>query len=314
MRDRLTLPLLLPVLTVGVILLTIFSFGHLLLQIQETRQAWPVAIVVAGLILLIASVIANRPTAQGWPVYIITALPAAVLLGIGMFYLFRAPAGKPQEAAAAAAIAPPGPITEIATDNKFSQTRLTVIAGQQYTLTLTNQGQSIHNWNLKGVTGPNGQEFKTNLLQPGQSETIQFTVPQPGEYQFICDVHPTEMVGRLTAVAEGGATTAAAGAPAGAGSPGPGSITQVATDNKFSQTQLFANANERTSFTLQNRGSAIHNWHVLGATNPDGSPITTKLLTGGQSETITFTIAQPGTYDFLCDVHPVEMRGKLTVR
>ena len=77
MRDRLTLPLLLPVLAAGLIFLSIFSFGHLLLRVQETRQAWPVAIVVAAWILLIASIIAARPKAPGPPIYVLTALPAA---------------------------------------------------------------------------------------------------------------------------------------------------------------------------------------------------------------------------------------------
>ncbi|WP_128331378.1 plastocyanin/azurin family copper-binding protein [Apibacter sp. HY039] len=41
----------------------------------------------------------------------------------------------------------------------------------------------------------------------------------------------------------------------------------------------------------------------------------TKLLGGGQSDTITFTINEKGTYDFLCTFpgHHVLMRGKLIV-
>lgn len=207
MRDRLAIPLLLPILAVGIIFLTIFSFGHLLLEVQATRQAWPVAIVIAGLILLVASILANRPQATGWLIYVATALPAAVILSIGMFYLFRAPESKPAESGpVAAVIPPPGPLDEVALDtngtaNRFATTSYTIVAGQPYTLNLVNRGTVLHNWNLRGVTTPDGQPIMTPLLQAGQSASITFTVPQPGTYQFICDVHPVEMVGRLTAVA-----------------------------------------------------------------------------------------------------------------
>ena len=60
MRDRLGLPVLLPALVVGSILLSIFSFGYVLLEVQETREAWPIAIVVAAGILLIAAFINSQ--------------------------------------------------------------------------------------------------------------------------------------------------------------------------------------------------------------------------------------------------------------
>ena len=41
----------------------------------------------------------------------------------------------------------------------------------------------------------------------------------------------------------------------------------------------------------------------------------TKLLGGGESDTITFTISEPGTYDFICSFpgHLALMKGKLIV-
>lgn len=109
--------------------------------------------------------------------------------------------------------------------------------------------------------------------------------------------------------------TPGGGTPVGAAAPAPaGAIVIVATDNKFDRTEITIRANEPTTVTLQNRGSAIHNWHVLNVKDRDGKEITTQLLTGGQSETITFTITQRGTFDYQCDVYPVEMRGKLIVQ
>ena len=60
-----------------------------------------------------------------------------------------------------------------------------------------------------------------------------------------------------------------------------------------------------------NKGSAIHNFHVLGIKSDDGAEITTPLDT--KDHTVTFTISKAGTYDYKCDVHP-EMNGKLTVQ
>ena len=53
---------------------------------------------------------------------------------------------------------------------------------------------------------------------------------------------------------------------------------------------------------------------MLDVKDKDGKDITTMLLPAGQSQTITFTIAQTGTFNYTCDVHPTEMRGKLTVQ
>jgi plastocyanin len=45
---------------------------------------------------------------------------------------------------------------------------------------------------------------------------------------------------------------------------------------------------------------------------PDGKEIQTELIPGGQTDTVSFTLAA-GSYDFHCTVHPVEMRGTITV-
>ena len=89
---------------------------------------------------------------------------------------------------------------------------------------------------------------------------------------------------------------------------------QIATDNKFSLTRMGIPANQEVTVAFVNRGNALHNWHVQGVRSTSGQEITTALLPGGQSETIRFTVATPGTYNFLCDVHPVDMKGQLVVQ
>jgi plastocyanin len=99
-----------------------------------------------------------------------------------------------------------------------------------------------------------------------------------------------------------------------AATPVNGALTIVATDNKFDRTSISIKANEQVSLTLDNKGSAIHNLHVLNVQSATGGDIETKLLPAGQQQTITFAIAKPGSYRIVCDVHPAEMKGQLTVQ
>ncbi len=92
------------------------------------------------------------------------------------------------------------------------------------------------------------------------------------------------------------------------------SHTQVGTDNRFSLTRMGAPANQEVTVAFENRGAALHNWAVKGVKDTRGQDVATRLLPGGQSETIRFTIATPGTYQFICDVHPAEMKGQLVVQ
>lgn len=91
-----------------------------------------------------------------------------------------------------------------------------------------------------------------------------------------------------------------------------GAATITARDNSFTPKALAAPANQPVKLTLDNKGAAIHNWAVAGQNGPDGKEIQTALIPAGQQGIVEFSLPA-GTYDFYCPVHPVEMRGKLTV-
>ncbi len=88
----------------------------------------------------------------------------------------------------------------------------------------------------------------------------------------------------------------------------------MATDNVFRPSEFAVRAGEEFSVTVENQGQALHDWRVRGVIGADGRDTGTRLLAAGQSQTITLTIAQPGEYAVYCEVHPVEMRGRLVVR
>lgn len=84
-------------------------------------------------------------------------------------------------------------------------------------------------------------------------------------------------------------------------------------------------AGEEVTFDLVNIGGAIHNMHVNGTDDTYGeSPCEIggdnngcsdpNTITGGQEGTITIQIDEPGSYNFRCDFHPVEMTGILEVQ
>lgn len=90
---------------------------------------------------------------------------------------------------------------------------------------------------------------------------------------------------------------------------------QITTDNKFSVTSYTVPANTPIDIPVMNQGQAIHNMDILGVKDAvTGADIKTpSLVQAGTTQDLKFTIAQPGTYKFQCDVHPTEMIGQITV-
>jgi plastocyanin len=89
-------------------------------------------------------------------------------------------------------------LVETATDNKFSQTNLSVRTGEMYTITVLNKGQAVHNLRIENLKAADGKDVAVPLVEPGKSASTSFTAAKPGTYQFVCDVHPTEMRGTIT--------------------------------------------------------------------------------------------------------------------
>lgn len=87
----------------------------------------------------------------------------------------------------------PGGVVVVAQNIAFEPTNLTVPAGQEFTLTLDNQDPSIlHHVAIDDV-------FEGELF--AGVATMDYTIPalDAGEYEFICSVHPIQMVGTITA-------------------------------------------------------------------------------------------------------------------
>jgi len=82
---------------------------------------------------------------------------------------------------------------------KFDQSDLTIAAGQDVTIEADNRDGSVPH-NFAAYTDDSARELlgATEICTAPCKESATLNVP-PGIYFFRCDVHPTQMVGTLTA-------------------------------------------------------------------------------------------------------------------
>lgn len=79
--------------------------------------------------------------------------------------------------------------------NQFDTDEIRVPAGEPVTLTADNQDGTIpHNWALY-TDDTRSELIVATEICSACTETITFDPPPPGEYFFICDVHPVQMTG-----------------------------------------------------------------------------------------------------------------------
>src|SRR5439155_23488735 len=87
-RDRLVVPILIPVGAALTIVLLIVSGSKILLDI-DPAFATVCAIAAAGSILLISTLMAVGPRLRAAQVYVITALPVSVILAVGLYLVVQ---------------------------------------------------------------------------------------------------------------------------------------------------------------------------------------------------------------------------------
>lgn len=215
-------------------------------------------------------------------------------------------------------VVPSNPFRVIATDNKFDKSEIVAGPDAEITITLVNNGAAKHNIHFTdkagGATLADGAQGE--IIDGGGTETqVTFTTPGVGDYYFLCDLHPDQMNGTFRVV-EGGPTGSGETPGNGGGGEVPGATQVVSKDNFFDLKTINAQAGVPFTVTLTNEGKALHNIHFLdkkgGTTLVEGAQ--GKIIREGETDTITFTVPNPGTYYFLCDIHPTEMFGDFVVQ
>ena len=98
--------------------------------------------------------------------------------------------------------AAPGDLEIVMGDNFFDPDVITVVSGEETTIALVNEGAAIHNLRIAGPDGDYDTDDDTvsdpDTIRGGQEGTVTWTPEAPGEQDFRCDFHPTEMTGTIT--------------------------------------------------------------------------------------------------------------------
>ncbi len=96
----------------------------------------------------------------------------------------------------------PGDLAIAMHDNSFDPAELIVLSGEETSIAVVNEGAAIHNVRIAGVDGDydTGDDIVSDpeTIRGGQSGVIEWIPEAPGEQDFRCDFHPTEMTGTIT--------------------------------------------------------------------------------------------------------------------
>jgi len=337
--ERFAIAALVPLGIVGFGFAVIYSLSRIYLEIGN-EWATVVAAIVALTILLGAWYFAANPGAMRIQLPAVGLTAAALLLAGGVYAQVNYEAEVHEVVDGEPTAEPPGgEFLLVMGDNFFEfngerNPTITVGANVDITLPLVNEGSALHNVHI-AATGSYESDFcsvggenpcSDPARIPGGGEgTITFNLP-PGTYDFRCDFHPVEMTGTIEVV-EGGPTGPGAPPPPPAETPGAGALTIQMDDNVFllgdeENPTISIAANTDVTIQLENVGQAIHNMHVAAgedyesdfcsATGEDPCSDPPRVR-GGESGTITVNLP-PGTYDYRCDFHTVEMAGTFEVQ
>jgi plastocyanin len=90
-------------------------------------------------------------------------------------------------------------------------------------------------------------------------------------------------------------------------------ITIDMRDNVFEPNEIRVPVNTEVEITVENKGLAVHNMHVLSKDKEGQDFISDALVSPGKSSTFKVIFKNKGTVDFQCDYHLPEMVGKIIV-
>jgi plastocyanin len=319
-RDRLLLPLLLPIGILLFIALILWGFSRILLGLTATT-ATVTAVVAALGIMVIAAIAAGRTTVRGSTIGAMFAATAGVAMlagGIALAVVAGGDEGEEPE--------PPGgelPVVElVAQDIAFDPTDLTVPAGVPFEIAFDNRdaGQQ-HNVAIFDNPDFSGTPLFDGELVAGPAQTTYRVDPlEPGPYSFLCVVHPT-MTGQIEAV-EGagepgggpgeGEPGGGEGSPGDGGEPG-GGPTVVAQNVAFDTETIDLPPEAVVTITFDNRDAGMpHNISIYSDESLGEVLFLGEVVTG--PATIPYEVGPfpVGEYYFQCDVHP-NMNGTVSV-
>jgi plastocyanin len=297
-RDRLVLPILLPLGILAVVALALWGFSRVLLGVHGT-PATTVALIVAGGIVVVAALASARPQVRGSTIAAMAGATAGIAMLAGGIALAVVVGGE-EEGPEGPGPGPGATVALVAQDIAFDPTDLSVPADQPFTIAFDNRDAGIqHNVQIF-----DNEEHSGTPLFDGELVTGPVTVDYPvdplaaGSYYFLCVVHPT-MTGQIEAAG-------------GGGGPGPGAAVPVTALNvAFDTDSIALPADAPSAIAFDNQDAGVqHNISIYSNADLAEQLFQGELVTG--PDTIEYPIPPlpAGEYYFQCDVHP-NMNGSV---
>jgi plastocyanin len=313
-RDRVLLPIALPVGLLALLGGVLFGFSRILLSLGHTPAA-ATALVVAAAILVVAGVAAARPIVRASSLAAIAGAVAGIaLLAGGVALIVAAPASETGGEANAGA-----PAVAVAASNlRFDTSTIDLVANEPATIRFENKDAGVqHNIAIYEDDTLQNLLFKGDIVTG--PATVEYHVPgiPPGTYYFHCDVHPT-MTGSVV-VAEGGGNGGGGAPGGGGGAPGGGATvepsTVTASGLAFDTSTLTIPAGAPSTLRFDNKDAGTpHNIAIYPSESDQTSPLFRgEIVTGPATTTYQIPPLDPGSYYFHCDVHPT-MNGSVAVK
>ncbi|MEX0991114.1 MAG: cupredoxin domain-containing protein [Actinomycetota bacterium] len=301
-RDRLLLPLLIPIVALMVIAAFAIGLAKILLSVSAEAATF-IALSVGIAVLLVGSQIARFRKGSAGPVVLMFASFAGVaifaggtMLALGRGYVPEHEEGPEVERAE---------VSIVAEGLKFVPTDVPVPADEPLAIDFDNKDAGTqHNIEIfDGEADSDPVLFDGEIITGPAQVTYDVEPLKAGSYLFICKVHPT-MTGKLDAGEGGGGSSGGE----------PVTIAQSAKGLKFAESDLKAPAESPITIDFDNQDTGIqHNVRVFEGEDAEGTPVFDgEILTGPKKAAYDVGPLAAGAYFFDCVVHPT-MTGRLTI-
>lgn len=194
MRDRLVMPLAIPMGAIVFIALVIFLLSRILLAVPKS-VAPPIALAIALGILLTGAYFGTRPSPiPRWQIYAALGIPALALVVAGIIGAIVGPYGEAHAALPHGA----AQITAKGNLNVFDKQQYTVSPHDGLiTIRFRNQDPTAHNVAVYRQGPPAADPIFQGELVTGTTIDYTFPAPPSGTYFLQCDVHPQTMSATL---------------------------------------------------------------------------------------------------------------------
>jgi plastocyanin len=303
-RERLLLPVGIPVGATVLIVIVVIIFSRVLLAVPP-EIAVAVALMAAVNILGAGAIVTWRPRMRSIDYLLLSGVAvvpivAGVFVAAGAFEVKEEGEKRPEVQALAIS----------AQNLAFDLKELVLKSGAPTVITFANKEALAHNIAIYN----NQQEgaIQQNAIFDGKTftgpatERYRVKALTPGSFFFQCDIHPAQMTGTVR-VEE----SEEPGAPAK-----PVEVEITAKGSVFDKKELTAPAGVTSSLSLDNQDTLQHNISVYrsqaDAQTQQNAVFKGPLFAGPATRKFRLRPPSAGSYYFQCDVHAPQMNGTLT--